>query len=450
MFTYLKKKIFNSAAINRMFFKYSLKDAYFNAPKMLTGGVGQTGNIIKELINANNLLLDTYLRKVFFPNPDIPTIENSRLVHVSSYNVVCGIADYCKNLKEGMDSALSLQSNDVLPIDLEVVYNASEKEIMNYFSELALKCAAYDTVVIQHEYSFFGSSVHGLDFANKLFENFVRKLSEKQNIKNICIVFHSDILYSQIFIRFCSNIAIINKVKSFFLNIDLAGKYMKCGLIPHQLFIPIDNSTKQYSKIKKDVQDKVKQQLLLKDCDVILGMVGFVMKYKRHREIIKLLTELPENYKFLIVGGQHPKDTKNKSLREIVKLIEENSLQTRVYMTGCYEEENLKSYVDLIDIMVAPYDNSFTGGSASIQSMIGAGKPVVAYATNVFVNLNASAGFKPLELVEYDNLEAFKNKIVELGADKKAQEYLVSQINRYAKERSKEKLAQMFAEQFEK
>jgi glycosyltransferase involved in cell wall biosynthesis len=137
----------------------------------------------------------------------------------------------------------------------------------------------------------------------------------------------------------------------------------------------------------------ITQKLNKKDGDTILALTGFIHQFKGIDHAIKALTYLPSSYKLAIIGGMH-QDHDASTYNALTDLIRDLKLQERVYITGYVEsDEDLNAYVRECDIAVYPYDKHYYSNisSASLNNGFANNKPVIAYPTDSFIELNRAA-----------------------------------------------------------
>lgn len=169
----------------------------------------------------------------------------------------------------------------------------------------------------------------------------------------------------------------------------------------------------------------------------------FIHKYKGYDDIIKLLNTLPNNYKFIILGDKHPRGT-DSYYKKLLNSINKNSLEYRVFITGYYEEKDLATYCDLIDIFLAPYSSKFTSGSGAIQIGIQSKKPTIAYDIESFKDLNKD--FEPICLVNEGDISQLKEKIISIVNNDELRDYYIDQAKKYLLDNSYNKLAKQTIE----
>lgn len=399
MFRGLKYKFFNSKYIEKNFYKYnkSIKDA----PK---GKEIDFENICHYLSNSININLNY--------NPQI--IPNENIVQISSYNTVCGIADFASALKRGLDN---LQiNNSVLPLDLNITKHANINDYKQYLKGIIKELSSYTTIIIQHEFSLFNSIEVNYHDNLDLFINFVSELRNLYQDKNIILYIHTvPPYYDKTHSYFFNKIKTIPNIKYIVNSIPNLVNLLFLGITPVLSIDPI----KQISdcKINQETYEFIKKQLNILPTDKIIGALGFINHFKRYDHMIEVLKELPDNYKLLIVGGT-PNEESCLLLDKINKKIKEYKLESRVYITGLYEAEDLYTYLNLIDFSLSTYDKSFKFGSGAITTLLSAEKPVIAYDIDSFRYLNKLVkNVQPLMLVEYDNAQELISTILSLSTD---------------------------------
>lgn len=191
------------------------------------------------------------------------------------------------------------------------------------------------------------------------------------------------------------------------------------------------------------LKDEIYRKLNLNNDSIVLSIVGFIHKYKGYDDIIKLLTILPDNYKLIILGDKHPRGT-DSYYNKLLNNISKNSLENRVFITGYYDEKDLSTFCDLIDIFLAPYSSKFTSGSGAIQIGVQSKKPTIAYDIESFKDLNKE--FEPICLVKEGNIGELKDKIIKIADNNELKDYYIDQAKKYLLDNSYYRLAKQTIE----
>ena len=344
-----------------------------------------------------------------------------KLLLVSTYKRICGIADYTENLRLALLEN-NIETVDVFSIDVDLLKKSSLKEALHYFSSLYKQCEQYDYVHIQHETSFFAYK-STVESSLEVFSTILNNLNNVVNLKKIIVTFHSPTPITKHipYIPLSLNpINLFNKIKRVFespilkksLSI-ISQKDSKILIIVHNEFTKTEysnNAQIDESRIKvinlgiskknkqnnfnNDLKNKLKK---FTENSKILTIQGFINGFKGHLIAIKALTMLPAEYKLLILGGKHPQDYQSKEFNEVLELIPKLNLKDRVYITDLFEESDLSTYEDITDLFLLPYLNTFRSSSAAMASALNSGKLIIASSIDPFLEINQQ--FPCLKLV---------------------------------------------------
>jgi glycosyltransferase involved in cell wall biosynthesis len=134
----------------------------------------------------------------------------------------------------------------------------------------------------------------------------------------------------------------------------------------HPLKMVPDNFQPQQSYIQQ-----IKAPLSLSENDVLIGMFGYFGSYKGHIDAINAMRYLPENYKLLIFGRQHPQSIKadgkvDQYLDSLIKLVTKNpsdKLHDRVLFIGELSDEEFLHMAASVDLAWLPYYENGQDGS---------------------------------------------------------------------------------------
>ena len=126
--------------------------------------------------------------------------------------------------------------------------------------------------------------------------------------------------------------------------------------------------------------------------DTVLAAVGFVHRFKGLVDAVKALRLLPESYKLAVLGGVSPNGGDARHLDELADLILEHGLSDRVHITGYIQTEaEVDALVRDCDIAIYPYHPEFYSrvSSGALSAALANGLPVVVYPTATFLELAA-------------------------------------------------------------
>ena len=322
--------------------------------------------------------------------------NKKKLAVISSWKEACGIASYTECLVPEFEKYYNV---DIFSLKTEILNNTN-KNISKMGDELIKKIAEkivdYDYVNIQFEVGLFGRTKTQV-------YNRLMKLVNASN--NLIITFHSINLNGM-------DIQLKNFIQS--NPIKLLKQNMRENYWPnfyYNVFVKLKNLSKNkninvivHNKRDRDIikrvtgfknvydfplalynkeirsreKDKIKaknfkEKYNLAQDDKVIGLFGFVSLYKGHETAIKALKYLPDNYKVVIFGAQHPHNIQSftvidKYLERLLNLIEnidkeisknkaENSLliSQRVIFSGSATDDEFIDAMMYSDFVVLPY-----------------------------------------------------------------------------------------------
>ncbi len=321
-----------------------------------------------------------------------------RVLNFSTHNEDCGIGKYQEGFLYTLQNSNKVKSV-FFPTSPNILRIMTSEEKRGVFTELRREIAQYDILHVQHEFSF----LHSVDFVT------IARIAKEMNKKLVITVHTSPTLayekphlngfgprsvlryarqkkrkfyFDRMFtfaVRLADMVIVHNEATVKAL-IDLGVERARITSII--LPVPkISHSPKSYL-----ITEKLHKQ----PGDTILAMTGFLHQFKGLDHAVKALTYLPANYKLAIIGGMHM-DHDTKIYNNLTDLIRELGLQDRVYITGYIEDDaTLNALIRECDICIYPYDKKYYSNisSASLNNGFANHKPVVAYPTDSFIELN--------------------------------------------------------------
>ncbi|HSX13234.1 MAG TPA: hypothetical protein VLE96_02295, partial [Chlamydiales bacterium] len=142
-----------------------------------------------------------------------------------------------------------------------------------------------------------------------------------------------------------------------------------------------------------------------------LGVFGFINNYKGHETAIKSLLSLPENYKLLIFGAQHPhtiqlEEAINKYIKDLIQLISSLGLSHRVEFHRVVNDEEFLKALLRCDFNLLPYLEVNQGGSGIAALSLETNSNSLFAQTNTFLELDKYApnAFKLFTIGNYREL----------------------------------------------
>lgn len=321
-----------------------------------------------------------------------------KVLNFSTHNEDCGIGKYQEGFVRALDGSSEVKSS-FFAVSPNVLRVMSSQEKEKVFSDLREQLAAYDILHIQHEFSF----LHSPDFVT------LAEIAKREN-KQLIITIHSSptlayepprrhgygprsivryakqvrrkLIFDKVFtgaVRIADAIIVHNTAtKKALMELGVEEQRIRSIILP----VPnLDHTPKS---------TLIGEKLHRQDGDIILSAVGFLHRYKLLDHAVKALTYLPDHYKLAIIGGMHM-DHDTTLYNDIADLIRKLGLRDRVYITGFVEDDvELNALIRETDMCIYPYDKHYYSNisSASLNNAFANYKPVVAYPTDSFIELN--------------------------------------------------------------
>jgi 1,2-diacylglycerol 3-alpha-glucosyltransferase len=299
-----------------------------------------------------------------------------KVVWVSTWNNICGIADYSRELWPAIEKSL-VERGDMG--SLVSIDQYSKNQIVT-----ELKKLSPDIVHFQHEFGLFGGK-------NPPFYTFPSLISElKSALPNTKFVATAHTVISeryhfpvkgkgwQIPLRGLANIFLLKKLREYWgpktwgkldgtiIHSDLQSKTVtKAGstfvtVVPH--FVP--------------AKEKIKLSLNRDEKTVLV--FGFFTPEKGQDVVIEAFRILKnEGLKInLVLAGGVRRAQDTKYFEKCKKLISDYGLQERVTTTGYIKAGEVQKYLEKADLVVAPFRE--TTGSGSLAQVLARGLPLLA------------------------------------------------------------------------
>jgi glycosyltransferase involved in cell wall biosynthesis len=323
------------------------------------------------------------------------------VLQISTHNEDCGIAKYQEQFVNAMSKHDDYHT-DFFPYSPNVTKNMSKQDFRLVLDKLKESLINYDILHIQHELSFFKHNELSdyIEIA-KLFKikvivtvhtaphaQFITPRLRGLGLKSIMQYLKQSISSRRFINRFVKPlksadlIIVHNKQTVKSLNyFGVKEEYIKQIKIP----VPVLNKKNQSGIVSKNLRKNKN--------DIIYCTVGFMSRMKGIDHAIRALCYLPDNYKLVIIGGNHPDTLDGVYYDELCDLITRLKLGARVYITGYIkEDESLNAAIRETDICVYPFDSAYYSyvSSASLNNAFANHLPAIAYPTNTFLEINES------------------------------------------------------------
>ncbi|MEO0988370.1 MAG: glycosyltransferase [Cyanobacteria bacterium J06639_14] len=381
-----------------------------------------------------------------------------KVLHLSTWKEVCGIAEYTKNLVQALNG-LGIE-NEVFPIRRRDMRYMSLEEMEAHFTFFCDQAQGFDVVHIQHEHGFF-CGPHPFHNAIPFFGRILSRL-EKNRGQRIIVTFHTEpVLADPNYIRGLPlKDKLLERTKAAYLTWkwhrhigrhfqkksrqQFQGivhskqsrlKMLESGFAPERLSV-IEHGFPVRKRLQHstEAQTDAKRALGIPEHAAVMSIFGFVSTYKGYDVAIRALARLPEHCYLIIAGGPHPEaDPGEKTIQDVLALIEhleeeeEFEISHRILVTGFVPFEMLDTIHMATDICLAPYLPSTISASGALSWALSSGKPTIASKISAFRELNETAQcllmFQPvaplelawqiLNLLEDENLQ---HELVERAA----------------------------------
>ncbi|MGC4006331.1 MAG: hypothetical protein QM811_25700 [Pirellulales bacterium] len=238
-----------------------------------------------------------------------------KVLHVSTWNIRCGIASYCKNLIKSLDKhGIVSDVYAVYPHEWSTFHRRDEERVVQ---EIADKARDFDLVHFQHEHGLFGQA-RGSVYALKRFGEILSKLREQK--KQTLTTFHTEPIHNSHnkknrwyrkpaeWLRnkqwqklVCRHFNDRPGGAHAIVHSTLTKYRFLCAGLPYDTLHVMPHACLPQRQAVMSMEE-AKQQLGLTADTCLMTIFGFLGAYKGHDLAIDALSYLPERYKLAIVG----------------------------------------------------------------------------------------------------------------------------------------------------
>lgn len=313
-----------------------------------------------------------------------------RVLHVSTWDVPCGIATYCANLVAALD-AQGIR-NDVYPVSAHLWASLTAIDVHDLKKDIAARSRDYDVVHVQHEHSLFGHAT-SYKAAARNFGGILGMIREAG--RPVVTTFHTAPLGGEPGRWPSSPLnGARNWSRRWAWRRHVSGRFttapghaiavahspitrrtlIRQGMQPEAVHI-IRHGCLKPRDLRIDARS-AKARLGLPPSCVLLTMFGFVGGYKGHLVAVRALARLPERFRLAICGGAHP-ESQDRSLAAVIRLVRKLDLEDRVTITGWLPPEAAGLYYAATDVCLAPYLDPMLAASGAITWALASGRPTI-------------------------------------------------------------------------
>ena len=358
--------------------------------------------------------------------------NNIKMAIVSSYSVSCGNAAFTRVLHDSIEYFHKHIEVEVIELDLNLlqsiakaVRSKADAHIEHIYESLKL----YDLVNIQMEAGLYGT------LPRDIIRRFKKLVTAN---KNTSVTLHSPRLagsansWNRNAIKKFLTFNFISGFKDFLagmysdLHVNINKKIVSIAVKNNaRLIVHTYRSKKQildffsysnvdvhplkivphgYIKNHKTYKKIVFEAGLAKE-DIVIGMFGYISAYKGHLDALGALKHLPQNYKLLIFGRQHPQTLQSNGNVDHylnllqTKIINEKTIQGRVFFMGELNDSDFLDVVSSVDISWLPYYENGQDGSGIASICLDLSARVLCSSSFAFDEL--------FKLIEYKNVRRF-------------------------------------------
>jgi glycosyltransferase involved in cell wall biosynthesis len=142
--------------------------------------------------------------------------------------------------------------------------------------------------------------------------------------------------------------------------------------------IPIGSNIKTYKPNHIEIEE-ARENLGLKDGDILLGYFGFVNESKGADVLVKALAQLPETYHLVFIGGQiGASDATNQDFAATIhEIVDEGNFSGRVHWTGFMDDKRVATFLEASDLIVMPYRDGVSLRRGTLMAAIAQGCTLV-------------------------------------------------------------------------
>jgi glycosyltransferase involved in cell wall biosynthesis len=352
---------------------------------------------------------------------------------LSSYNTQCGNASYTHVLIREFSKHCD---TEVIPVNFRLLANAhphAKKARQKHIEELCALIATYDYINIQFESGLFGSSmetaVENVTPLIKASRNLTFTIHRIHNPHSVRPLWKTALRNNRRIMQTLREYSQMRQHKSFVTLINTITHQNNNGqpvsIIVHSqrekgllntyygaqnvVDFPLTFLNHEEIRQQKDnrpaLRARVCERYKLDPADKYIGIFGFLAENKAHHTAVNALRSLPNNYKLLIFGSQHPMAigeydfmpmvknpalygrNNNTYISSLVQLAAEiNSASPgRVRFMGNLNDSDFIDALTAMDFVFLPYFETGQGGSGNAALVMEVGAKAVLANNHAFM-----------------------------------------------------------------
>lgn len=345
-------------------------------------------------------------------------MSKKKLAIISSYKEDCGNASYTEALRKEL---VKYYDVDIFSLQLDLLQSNQQKLVIlgnKQIFDICRQLKDYDYVNIQFEAGLYGNN-------RKLIFERVKKLIRASN--NVIVTMHRVDVPKSYFDRETINrllsVHFVKALKQFRRENYFAHLYPMVAYevkkhnrkaranivvhtkrdaknirlifkVPYVYDFPLSFLNKHERERKRSLEQSAafKKRYGLKQEDIAIGIFGFVTVYKGHETALHALKYLPEKYKLLVFGSQHPSSIVmncpvDKFEEQLLRMIDKLKLEGRVLFCGNLNDMQFIDALYCCDFSVLPYLEVNQSGSGIASLAIETGIPSLFSNNKAFAEL---------------------------------------------------------------
>ena len=375
------------------------------------------------------------------------------ITHVSTFGQNCGIGTYATHVLDGFrQSADRSIAHHEIPLrsDIAKMKQSFLSRLKHY---LNINIPKSDLLLVQHEFGIWGKS-----YEESVIIFFLFLLKNFRSSRNVVIVIHTlaDRSLDKT-VHFPFRYRIVHRLGNWIFGqlLRLATIYLRSLLLAHSsrvatylqtyygvssdkiLIYPHPFVVKTPERADADPEQAIKNALSFRasilqrtqqDDIVLVGIFGFINRYKGHEIAVEAIKSLPPNYHLIVFGITHPENETNPTMDLIsrFKILYPNRITLHCHAT----DEEAAPFLRICTVLVAPYLPVNLSASGAFTYCLTSGVPVIASNIPAFMDIYSEA--EAFVKINQGSVEQLAAAILELSSNQFLRARVVNNAIKYA------------------
>lgn len=334
----------------------------------------------------------------------IKDLKNTKLAVISTFNSVCGVAEYSRDLYENIEGAFQevkyFANSDAEivfkdPKNVERTWEYSEWSFENTIK--AINDFGPENVHIQYNASFYS------------IDSLIKLISQvKQSSRKLYLTMHSlpEVAYEEYK-------GVLSGVDLIFVHSE--KDFVKLSRAGYPNILKFTHGVKEFPERG---QERLREKLDLKGMPVIASH-GLIHEHKGLLEILQAMELLSKDFpdiKFLSVNAVNKENSTSVStFSQMEQFIDKAGLRDKVVLIRDFlEKSEVVTLLQTADILLLPYGELNEGASGAVRTCLSALRPVIITKSAIFEDLGSEVGYK----IEDNRPENIRKAVKELYQSK--------------------------------